>query len=275
MKSWVKLYTEINRDPKILTLNWQQRGIWAALLAMAGEIDERDEEGVETGALDTLEYTALRIRCDLPEFQDAVSSFQERGMLEIDEGVLFLAHYTERQARAPSSRREAVASRVRKHRAIQAECNEDVTSVKRAVTPSDSDSDPDTERESDPETRAPAQPEADYRPNPDAIRIFRQETSAGISRTWRDRIESEVGTDAADLEFWKKVIVAWLGCGWKPSNVKGMLEFYGRRQLPGTNGNGTPSPPSDTGPPAPIVLGASFDQTPDWLGGPKRGQETH
>ena len=93
MKTWVKLYTEITRDPKWLTLDWEQRGIWCAVLAMTGEIDDRDADGVETGALDTVEYTALRIRCDLGLFAQAVAAFTERGMIEERDGILYLPNY--------------------------------------------------------------------------------------------------------------------------------------------------------------------------------------
>ena len=59
MKSWVKLYTEINRDPKMAQFTWAQRGIWAALLALAGELDVRNGDGSESGELDTVENTEI------------------------------------------------------------------------------------------------------------------------------------------------------------------------------------------------------------------------
>jgi hypothetical protein len=39
---------------------------------------------------------------------------------------------------------------------------------------------------------------------------------------------------AADLQFWEQVIRHYIGTGWNRQNISAMLEFHGRRQLPGT-----------------------------------------
>lgn len=148
MKTWVKLYTEINRDPDMGTLTWAQRGIWQALLALCGEIDDRDENEKETGRLDILERVAWSIRCEIDELAEAIAAFEDRGMITtIDGGCLYLPNYQKRQARPPSARPSAVSERVKRHRAkLQDESNEDVTTLHRGVTPSDPDTDPDTEK---------------------------------------------------------------------------------------------------------------------------------
>lgn len=152
MKTWVKLHTTLIRDPDLFTLTWGQRGIWAALLALAGEIDERDADDAETGALDTIEYTALRIRCELGEFREALAVLASRGLVEDRDGVLYLARYAEEQMRKPSARPTAVRERVARYRDLkraEAEpvtpCNADVTRVKRAVTRLELDSDTDAD----------------------------------------------------------------------------------------------------------------------------------
>lgn len=144
MKTWVKLYTEINHDPKLGTLSWAERGIWAGLLALAGEIDARDEADGETGELDRVEATAWRLRCDVPEFVAAVQVFIERGMLEVRGEVLFVVHYAERQKRAPSDSHERVRERVTRHRKQASNedvtpLHENVTRVKRGVTSTESE----------------------------------------------------------------------------------------------------------------------------------------
>ena len=148
MKTWVKVYTEINRDPDIGTLTWAQRGIWTALLALAGEIDDRDEDERETGVLDTVQRVAWSIRCDTDELREAVSEFEERGMIAGDfDGVLYLPNYPKRQGRPPSSRPTAVAERVQRHRdKSKAECNDVTGSVQRGVTPSDTDTDTEADK---------------------------------------------------------------------------------------------------------------------------------
>ena len=49
-----------------------------------------------------------------------------------------------------------------------------------------------------------------------------------------DLVESMVGTSEDDLNFWREVIEAWMQHGWYEKNVKGMLDWYGRRELPTT-----------------------------------------
>ena len=141
MKSWVKLYTEINRDPKMVRLTWAHKGIWAALLALAGEIDVRNGDGQETGQIYSVEDTALIIRCDIAEFTEAVEVFSrpilegERGMLYDQDGILFITNYGKRQARPASARPEAVKKRVANHRARLR--NKPVTTPQRDVTSSE------------------------------------------------------------------------------------------------------------------------------------------
>lgn len=118
MKTWVKLYTEINRDPKMGTLSWAHRGIWSALLALAGEMDHRDENDAETGELDTLDNAAWCIRCELGEFRAAVQEFIKRGMIGEQDGVLYVVQWAKyrptevsRPEHAVSEWRKAVFAR--------------------------------------------------------------------------------------------------------------------------------------------------------------------
>jgi len=153
MKTWVKLYTEVNEDPKIGSLTWAQRGIWSALLALAGRLDYRDENDKETGLLDTPQNTAWHLRCPAEEFGDALKAFQERGMIDEREGLLYITNYAKRQARPPSASREAVAKRVKRHREAKPdqrneetdERNESVTPLQNNVTPLETDTELDTE----------------------------------------------------------------------------------------------------------------------------------
>ena len=167
MKSWVKLYTEINRDPKMVRLTWAHKGIWAALLALAGEVDVRNGDGQETGQIYSIEDTALIIRCDIAEFTEAVEVFLrptaegENGMLYEQNGILFITNYGKRQARPPSARPEATKERKRQQRTRESQgSHEEVTRLRESVTPLDSDvdSEPDSDSEVDtaPDKRARA-----------------------------------------------------------------------------------------------------------------------
>lgn len=159
MKSWVKLYTEINRDPKMVRLTWAHKGIWAALLALAGEVDVRNGDGQETGQIYSVEDTALIIRCDIAEFTEAVKVFLrptaegENGMLYEQNGMLFITNYGKRQARPPSARPEATKERKRQQRTRESQgSHEEVTTPRESVTPLDSDSDLDSDLDSEVDT---------------------------------------------------------------------------------------------------------------------------
>ena len=166
MKTWIKLYTEINHDPTMGSLTWAQRGIWSALLALAGEIDDRDVDESETGALDTLDNIAWRIRCETHELAEALDAFEKRNMVEEQDGIYFLCNYGKRQSRPPSAKPSAVAGRVKRHRAVaKRECNEDVTSPQRGVTPSDTDTD--TDKIQNDAAQAPQQPQAHHHQSSD------------------------------------------------------------------------------------------------------------
>ncbi len=128
MKYWVKLYTEVLDDPDQGTLTWAERGIWSALLALAGKLDKRDDDDRETGQLDALERVAWHLRMAEGELTDAVAKFTEREMVDERDGVLFVTHYGDRQARAPSDAHAPVAERVQRHRKTK-QCNEDVTTL--------------------------------------------------------------------------------------------------------------------------------------------------
>jgi len=135
MKTWVKFYTKALDSPDIGALSWAHRGIFNALILLAGRLDYRDDEDQETGQLDTLERTAWRIRCDVDEFREAVSAFTVRGMVAEHDDLLFVTNYYKHQRRAPSAQRDAVKERVQRHRENKAEeCNEDVTTLQDAVT---------------------------------------------------------------------------------------------------------------------------------------------
>lgn len=186
MKTWVKLYIGTNHDPDVGELTWAQRGLLCALWALAGEIDARDDEGLETGALDTLHRTAWRLRCEEEDLRELMRVWGGGTKLIERDGVLVLADYAHEQQRPPSDMPAAVRDRVRRHRAAAHEESEATTApakppvtadsaggpavkrpvtdgnavtrdVKRPVTAPESESDTETESESEAEThtRAP------------------------------------------------------------------------------------------------------------------------
>lgn len=172
MKTWIKLYTKIVDDFDQGTLTWAQRGIWSAMLALCGKIDDRDASGNETGLIDTPESVAWSLRLTAQELDDAMQAFGERGMAEVQDGIVWLPRYGDRQGRKPSDEPGRVAERVKRHRAIKQEiaetfetpCNADVTPMKRPVTRSEEDTEEDTDDDASASSAEPEQERAPRNP---------------------------------------------------------------------------------------------------------------
>ncbi len=68
--------------------------------------------------------------------------------------------------------------------------------------------------------------------------------------TW-DPIAQTVGDAPDDLDFWRQVLVQWVGLGWNPLNVLGPLEWFRKRQLPQVERTARavhPAPPAEMRP---------------------------
>jgi len=51
-------------------------------------------------------------------------------------------------------------------------------------------------------------------------------------KAWHSDIATAVGDTDEALAFWRTVVKQWVGCGYNPCNVNGMLECYKRREIP-------------------------------------------
>ena len=71
---------------------------------------------------------------------------------------------------------------------------------------------------------------------PDAVRVFRKITGRNPVKAWYSKLDRIVGSDPDDLEFWERVVFAYVGLGWNKTNTKTMLEFYERREIPNVKG---------------------------------------
>ena len=170
MKQWVKLWTEVVDDPDMDSLSLAEQGIWMRLLALAGKLDARDEDGNETGQLDTLDRVAWHIRVGVDELAAAVDAFTQLDMVDWRDGLLFVTHYGKRQARPPSEQPAAVTERVKRHRQKATpntpplqnpvtDCNESVTDCNGPRSRADTEAEQDSEQEAD--TEAAADTDAD------------------------------------------------------------------------------------------------------------------
>lgn len=60
-----------------------------------------------------------------------------------------------------------------------------------------------------------------------------------ITKYWQMEAGRIVGDNAADLEFWRKVVIGWTGKYQTVHNIKGMLEYFERREVPGYKNGAT------------------------------------
>jgi len=242
MKSWVKLYTEVLDDPKIGRLSWADRGFWSALLALAGRLENHDEDGNENGAIGTMSDIAWYLRCEESELNDPLKRFWELDMVREIDGIWYVVHWAKRQARYPSDTPESTRFRQRKRRnPVTTDddeglefCHESVTSVSRPVTTLDKnriDTDK-REREDhahaqtslDPSTPIHLQPD----PRPESIRILYELAKLGPapdSASWQAVLKCVPDTPDA-LKRWREAVSAWLTSGNSSRNVQGMIDWF-------------------------------------------------
>jgi hypothetical protein len=70
-------------------------------------------------------------------------------------------------------------------------------------------------------------------PPPPAVEAFRKATARYPNKTLWPGIVQAVGTGPPDLERWEHTCLAYVAMGWNPTNVKGMLQYFTDRRIPG------------------------------------------
>jgi hypothetical protein len=71
-----------------------------------------------------------------------------------------------------------------------------------------------------------------------AIRIFRSNAHRYPSKSWFRDVAETVGEGPDDVVFWGRVVKAWVGSGYNPMNVRGMLDWYRRGEIPAASDRG-------------------------------------
>ena len=72
---------------------------------------------------------------------------------------------------------------------------------------------------------------------PPAVTAYRE-----VARRFPDRelwsdVAGTVGESETDLTLWREVVHGYIACGWNKLNIKAMLEFFKRREVPSSNGS--------------------------------------
>jgi len=68
---------------------------------------------------------------------------------------------------------------------------------------------------------------------PPAVEVYRIFAHAYPPKTVWNKIDKTIGDNQDDLELWGKVVENYILCGWYAGNIKIMLEYFERREIPG------------------------------------------
>ena len=71
---------------------------------------------------------------------------------------------------------------------------------------------------------------------PKAVKVFRENAHRYPPKAWYSKITDAVGEKPVDLELWGQIVLTYIGLGWNPGNVKNMLAYYEKREIPVTKG---------------------------------------
>jgi hypothetical protein len=96
---------------------------------------------------------------------------------------------------------------------------------------------PSVQETKDQGSKAAAQARPVKQPKHPAVEAYRAVTGRYPPKETEPLI-TEAGIEtASELQFWESVIRRFIGCGWNPQNIDGMLDYYQRRELPTTRPN--------------------------------------
>lgn len=128
MRTWVKLYTEILRDPKLAAMPDHRFRVCINLIALAGQLDK-------DGLLGTTDEIAFHLRLDPA---DASAELEELASVRVTvckKGVWSLKNWNERNGKVASDKPESRRERVQKWRENKAKADEVKRQGNADVTP--------------------------------------------------------------------------------------------------------------------------------------------
>ncbi len=119
-KPWLKLWTEWEHDPKLISQTLAERGAWSLLLSLAQECAAGGYivkgNGSPMSVKDMARCLHITSVPDIHSFTSMLKKMENQGSLSWEEGCLFINNFTERQALKPSDTKEAARDRQRLRR---------------------------------------------------------------------------------------------------------------------------------------------------------------
>jgi hypothetical protein len=250
---WIKLYHELLDDPKmgLLPDNVWRRAI--ELFLVAGQLQQG-------GKLPSTAELAWRLRQSPEQLAAELAHLAEIGLVVPDGEGWLVVNFARRQG--PVSGRE----RVRRFRERQRQAYLGGGPAQPATTriqPRDKVlPEPEAKAESGPVTNRYPDTEPDPETETEGEGGARDSQAAGVgarraltppttvpaykiwvdnglsrqlSRQQRQRLDREVGRSPPDLKRLGQICRAWDGLGWRKTNVSGVLDYFQRHQIPGTD----------------------------------------
>lgn len=260
---WVKMYTEMLDDTKVLRLTEVCRWRFVQLILMAGECDAEGLLTTTTGPM-SLDDIARRLRIPPYLFTKQMNSLLNVGLVERTQAGYRVVKFSERQGRKQSEKREQwrTAQQKVRHAAPAAGpvwANDEPTTsevvAKSLPTNSEltanslrqnaekplnlapviNDGLPREEEEKSRERGADAPtPRSKEKPKPSypAVDVYRAAAGINPDRTLWDSMNEAIGTKPDDLAFWGKVVSSWVARGHNKRNLEGMFDWYQKREIP-------------------------------------------
>lgn len=242
-KYWIKLYHEILDDPKMGRMPDVLFARCIKLFLIAGDCGE------DSGRLPPLDDVAWRLRLQPEEIESDLIELQKLGITAQKDGIWRITNWKNRQGpmsdveRSRRYRQDRQKQEYHDHgpaymgakTANPSDTERKPTDiVTNDVTTCDAESDTDTDIESKDSARAPSKSskKKPTKTQPAAVKEFRDKAHRFPNKSWWELIDETVGEAEKDLDLWGEIVFNWVGLGWNPMNVSGMLEFYQRREIP-------------------------------------------
>lgn len=122
-KPWLKMWIEWIHDPKMLGLTLAEQGAWWRLVTLAQQCGADGQlvkgNGTPLTILEIAKSLHITERNDMATFKRMIEKMEAMGSLTWNSDILTIVHFAERQARIPSSTKDAIRERVRQYRERQ------------------------------------------------------------------------------------------------------------------------------------------------------------
>jgi hypothetical protein len=108
LSSWIKLYTEMLHDPKLIKLDYAAKWFFVECLLLAGRLEKN-------GLIGTSDDVSLAMPKGEKGEKGKLKALAREGLVQEKKGVWYVTNFTKRQMK-PSDSKEAWADRKRKQR---------------------------------------------------------------------------------------------------------------------------------------------------------------